>query len=130
MKCWFIYFAGNEAVVNHAKDDGYRVGGKRRLVLLEPMAARGRMSGRGPQAQRSGRDEQSQTAKGSRNSRRLFPPAQGAFAEKTVFLRRRFFDDLRKIVFSAVYRGLGLRGEMAIFAGEDNQTKGNESKDD
>ena len=40
-------------------------------------------------------------------------------AEKTVFLRRRFFDDLRKIVFSAIYRGLGKRGEMAIFAGED-----------
>lgn len=28
--------------------------------MLEPMAARGRMSGRGPQAQRSGRDERSE----------------------------------------------------------------------
>ena len=53
------------------------VGGKRRLVLLEPMAARGRMSGRGPQAQRSGRDEQSQTAKGSRNTSLLFSAGPG-----------------------------------------------------
>ena len=172
--CWFIYFAGNEAVANHAKDDGYRLGGdfatcgaitrfarvstslryarndrgwlggKRRLLLLEPMAARGRMSGRGPQAQRSGRDEQSKTAKGSSNSSLLFPTGRGrgpgrlrrrrtgegsasevdrggfsvgggagwsrGKAERTFFLRRGFFDDLRKIVFSAIYGGVGKAG--------------------
>ena len=38
----------------------------RYYVCLKPVAARGRMSGRGPQAKRSGRDKLSKTAKGFR----------------------------------------------------------------
>jgi len=52
-------------------------GAQRRLLLLEPMAARGRMSGRGPPAKRSGRDELSKTAKGSGNNSLLWAPGRG-----------------------------------------------------
>ena len=58
------------------RKDRTGAGAQRRLLLLEPMAARGRMSGRGPQAKRSGRDEQSKTAKGSGNNSLLCAPGR------------------------------------------------------
>ncbi len=76
-----MHFTGYQIVANHAITERGRAAA-RSLLFPEPMAARGRMSGRGPQAKRSGRDEQSKTAKGSGNSRLLAAGGRRAGGER------------------------------------------------
>ena len=84
--------APSGAAAERQRRGRYMTSGAGGIVFRKPVAAHGRMSGRGPQAQRCEEE-----------------------AEKAVFLRRRFFDDLRKIAFSARARAQKKFAGIGVF---------------